>query len=244
MSNEPTTGRGERPDMSRIRAVLFDVDGTLYAQWPVRLAMALEMAAVSAATALSGGLRVPRVIAAFRTTRESLRTESDGRPIVQRQYAAVAEALGCSPDDVQRIVEDWMYRRPLKWLRYCRRRGVVGVLDWLDGRGLAKGVLSDYPAHDKLAALGLGDRFDVVMSTVDPDIDAFKPSPRGFALAASRWGLEPSTVLYVGDRPDVDVAGARAAGMPCAVLTRRPVAPDAIRIGRLSELERVLDGRR
>jgi HAD superfamily hydrolase (TIGR01509 family) len=242
-----------------IRAVLFDLDGTLYASTPLRVAMAAEMALVSAATIFRGGARVPRVIATFRRTRERLRAPLDGGPaldrgptiesgpprdghppIVMAQYTAAAEALGTSAGEVERIVDEWMYRRPLKWLRWCRRRGLVELLDWLDRNGLRKGVLSDYPAEDKVAALGLAGRFDPIVSAVDPDVDAFKPNPRGYLEAASRWGLDPAEVLYVGDRADVDVEGARAAGMPRAVLTRQRVDPDVIRIKRFSELEDVL----
>jgi putative hydrolase of the HAD superfamily len=237
--------RRERLEPSAIRAVLFDLDGTLYAQLPLRIAMSLEMAIASAGTVLSGGMRIPRVIATFRATREQLRDEPDsGPPIVTRQYAVAAERLHRSTDEVERIVDEWMYRRPLKWLRFCRRRGLVGLLDWLEARGLRKGVLSDYPAHDKLTALGLSGRFDLVVSSLDPDVNAFKPSPRGFVAAAMKWGLDPSEVLYVGDRIDVDVPGARAGGMPCALLTTRRVDPDVIAIRNLTELQGVLDPQR
>ena len=235
----------ERLEPSPIRAVLFDLDGTLYAQSPLRIAMSLEMAIASAGAVFSQGMFVPRVIATFRKTREQLRDEPDGGPpIVTRQYAAAAERLHSSTDEVERIVDEWMYRRPLKWLRYCRRRGLVGLLDWLERRGLRKGVLSDYPADDKLTALGLSGRFDLVVSSLDPDVNAFKPNPRGFLAAATKWGLDPSEVLYVGDRIDVDVPGARAAGMSCAVLTTRRVDPDVIGIRNLAELKGVLDPQR
>lgn len=235
----------ERLEPSAIRAVLFDLDGTLYAQLPVRVAMAGEMAIASAPAVFSQGLRVPRVIATFRKTREQLRDEPDGGPaIVTRQYAAVAERLHYSTEEVERIVDEWMYRRPLKWLRYFRRSGLVGLLDWLERRGLRRGVLSDYPAHDKLTALGLSGRFDLVLSSLDADVNAFKPNPRGFLAAARKWDLDPFEVLYVGDRIDVDVPGARAAGMPCAVLTTRRVDPGVIGIRNLAELKRVLDPQR
>jgi HAD superfamily hydrolase (TIGR01549 family) len=235
----------ERHEPFAIRAVLFDLDGTLYAQLPLRIAMSFEIAIASAGAVFSRGMRVPRVIATFRNTREQLRDDPDGGPpIVTRQYAAAAERLRYPTDEVERIVDEWMYRRPLKWLRYCRRRGLVGLLDWLEARGLRRGVLSDYPAHDKLTALGLSGRFDLVVSSLDPDVNAFKPSPRGFLAAAKKWGLDPSEVLYVGDRIDVDVPGARAAGMPCAVLTTRRLDPDVIRIRNLTELKGVLDPRR
>jgi FMN phosphatase YigB (HAD superfamily) len=57
-----------------------------------------------------------------------------------------------------------------------------------------------------------------VCATV-PAINAFKPHPRGFEEACARLGLEPSEVLYVGDRAEVDGVGARAAGMRCAIVS-------------------------
>lgn len=232
--------RAQREDRT-IRAVLFDLDGTLYRQLPLRIAMAGEMAVASAGAMFSGGLRIPRVVAAFRKTRERLRSEpGGGSPVATRQYAAVAEALHIPTEDVERIVDEWIYRRPLKWLPYCRRGDVVGLLDWLARRGVRKGVLSDYPAHDKLKALGLAGRFDVVVSTVDLAVNAFKPDPRGYLVAARGLGLDPSEVLYVGDRIDVDGRGAHAAGMPFAVLTRRRVGPDGLGIRQLADLKAIL----
>jgi len=233
---------GEAVRRAGIRAVLFDLDGTLYSPVPLRIAMASEMAVVSGLRAFSGGLGVPRIVSTFRATRERLRDELDGAPpIVERQYSAAAEDLGLSTEIVEQTVDEWMYRRPLKWLPYCRRRDLLGLLDWLERHGLGKGILSDYPAHDKLAALGVAGRFDPVVTALDGDVNAFKPSPRGYLEAARRWGLDPSEVLYVGDRADVDAAGALAAGMPAAVLTSRRLDPGVIGTTRLGELERVLD---
>jgi FMN phosphatase YigB (HAD superfamily) len=241
MTDDAATPRRDGLDPGAIRAVLFDLDGTLYAQLPLRIAMGLEIAAVTAATLFTGGVRVPRVIGTFRRVRERLRRDRDaGVPLVACQYSAPADALGMSAADVERIVDEWIYRRPLKWLPYCRRRALFGSLDWLDRRGLRKGVLSDYPAHEKLAALGVAERFDLVVTTLEPDVDAFKPDPRGFLVAAARWGLEPSEILYVGDRFDVDGAGARAAGMPFALLTRRRVGPGVLAIRDLDELKTIL----
>lgn len=41
-----------------------------------------------------------------------------------------------------------------------------------------------------------------------------KPDSRIFVEAAKKMGLEPAQVLFVGDRVDLDVAGAKAANMP------------------------------
>ena len=200
-----------------------------------------EMGLVCATRVLSGGTRVPKVVSAFRRIREELRDDADAEPLERRQYTAVARQLRCSPDDVEHIVQEWMYDRPLKWLPYCRRPGISDLLEWLAAKGVARGVLSDYPAEEKLSALGVRHQFDVVLSAVDPDIGVFKPHPRGFLAAAARWGVPPSQVLYVGDRLDVDAAGAAAAGMRCAVLSRHSIrTPDLITFRHFEQLKSVL----
>ncbi len=45
-----------------------------------------------------------------------------------------------------------------------------------------------------------------------------KPKPEMFRLALERAGSEPSRSLVCGDRPETDVAGARAAGVPVALV--------------------------
>jgi FMN phosphatase YigB (HAD superfamily) len=187
--------------------------------------------------------RVTRILATFRRLREELRLREPGvEPLATRQYSVVSEALNCDSGEVERIVDEWMYKRPLKWLSYCRRAGLIELLDWLELRGIPRGILSDYPAHEKLAALGVAHRFDPILSATDPAIGAFKPDSRGFAAAARAWNLAPSDILYVGDRLDVDAQGAAAAGMRCAVLTRRAAAgTDVIAIHDFGELKRVLE---
>jgi FMN phosphatase YigB (HAD superfamily) len=205
----------------KIRAVLFDVDGTLYTPYPLRAAMACELMLAHANPARLRQPNAIRILRAFRRFREELREYDGSVPVEHEQYLGVSRKLRCTEQDVRGAVSEWMYSRPLKYLPWVRRRGVVPLLDALQANGIRRGVFSDYPADRKLAALGLAERFDVVVSAVDPQIRAFKPSPRGFLTACERWELPPADVLYVGDRVDVDAAGATAAGMRYAIIGRR-----------------------
>lgn len=45
-----------------------------------------------------------------------------------------------------------------------------------------------------------------------------KPQPGVFRIALHRAGADPSRALFIGDRPETDVAGARAAGIPVALV--------------------------
>jgi HAD superfamily hydrolase (TIGR01509 family) len=208
-------------NLTRLRCVVFDLDGTLYHQPPLRRRMLVELALAP----LSGpgrALRTMRLLKAFREEREQLRAL--GRPtesLALLQYSRPAARLGVPAEDVRRAVEEWMYARPLRHLAPCAGPALGRSLERLRATGLRLGVFSDYPVEQKLAALDVRDSFEVRLDATDPAINAFKPHPRGFALAAERLGAAPAETLYVGDRLDVDVAGAHAAGMHAAWIGRQ-----------------------
>ena len=91
--------------------------------------------------------------------------------------------------------------------------GAVQALRTLREAGLRVGVLANQPASargdlERCGALPLLD--DVWLSEA---VGLEKPDPAFFRLALARWGLPAAEVAYVGDRPDNDVAPARALGM-------------------------------
>ena len=122
---------------------------------------------------------------------------------------------------------EWIVRRPLKYLPRVVRPGARETLEALVDRGLKVGVFSDYPADEKLKALRLDHVVSLSIDATEPDVNAFKPHPRGFLKAAERWGLGADAILYVGDRPDVDAVGAAAAGMSCVVIGAAAPGPAA-----------------
>ena len=211
----------------RCRAVLFDVDGTLYQQAPLRVAMASELG-------LAPWLRhrpdvVPmvwRVLRTFRRVREELRTScTPPERLADVQYTRTAAALAVDEIFVRRVVDEWMYRRPLKYLPLVRRPGAAAALAACRERGWLVGVFSDYPTEAKVRALGLERLVSVHVCACDDPVNAFKPDPAGFLYACSRLGIPPEDVAYVGDRPDVDAAGAVAAGLR-AIIIGRTASPD------------------
>ena len=205
-----------------VRAVLFDLDGTLYHQAPLRLCMALELAALPLRASPASARRTWHAIRTFRRVREELRDLGAAEaPLVRLQFERAAERARMGVDEVEAAVTEWIFRRPLKYLRSCRRGGIENLLEYLETRGIAAGVFSDYPAHEKLEALRLAGKISLVVCATDEAVNAFKPHPRGFLWCCERWGLEPEQVLYVGDRADVDGRGAANAGMPCAIVSRR-----------------------
>jgi HAD superfamily hydrolase (TIGR01509 family) len=223
----------------RIRAVLFDVDGTLYRQNLLRLLMGLELLTMPLGRPAKA-VRRWRALQAFRRSQEHLRTSNGhGAALARQQAQAASVASGLPLAEVEALVDEWMQQRPLKYLRWCKAAGLEALLTRLEARRVRVGVLSDYPALAKLRALGLDGRFDPILCATDMDIGALKPSPRGYLKACEMWNVKPEDVLYVGDRVDVDAAGAAAAGMQCAIVSTRPVTVPGVDCAIFPSFERL-----
>lgn len=97
---------------------------------------------------------------------------------------------------------------------------VPGVLDELRARGLALAVVSnwDVSLHDVLAATGLDERVDAVVTSAE--LGAAKPDPRPLHAALEALGATAADALHVGDTPGEDVAGALAAGVRPVLVAR------------------------
>lgn len=63
----------------------------------------------------------------------------------------------------------------------------------------------------KLTALGLAGAFDPLI--ISEEVGVRKPDARAFELAIAGWEMPAGDVLFVGDDPVADIAGATATGM-------------------------------
>ena len=75
---------------------------------------------------------------------------------------------------------------------------------------------SDGRVEQALAAAGIRHYFDVVIDSALIGVE--KPDPRIFHAALEALGVAPEEALYVGDLYDIDVVGARAAGLDAVLL--------------------------
>jgi len=198
----------EAAQPQRYRAWLVDLDGTLYeARW-LKLAMAAEL----------GLLGAPSwsIVRQFRREHERLRAEVYSGELTpfEEQLRRTTAALGAPPDQVRACVDEWLIRRPCKWIRAFRRQSLLAEIQAFREAGGRTAVVSDYPAKQKLEALGATSLFDAVVANGEPGgPDRLKPAPDGLLLAARRLDVTPEDCLVLGDRDDADGAAARAAGM-------------------------------
>ncbi|MDX6768022.1 MAG: TIGR02253 family HAD-type hydrolase [Elusimicrobiota bacterium] len=83
--------------------------------------------------------------------------------------------------------------------------------------GIKLTVLSDAPKMEvwlRIVSLGLHHYFDSVVTSEDFGVK--KPDPKPFRKALEVLGTKPEETLMVGDWPDRDVKGAKAAGIRAA----------------------------
>jgi HAD superfamily hydrolase (TIGR01509 family) len=195
-------------------AWLVDLDGTLYAARWVRLAMAVELALF--------GWSAVGTLRRFRHEQEAQRAElsagtalavTHGSPFAA-QLARTADALGVPVESVEKLVHDWMFLRPKKWIRRFPRQGLLDELRAFRAQGGKTALVSDYPALHKIRALEAEDLFDVIVANGEEHGPRrLKPDPEGYLKAAELLAVEPARCLVVGDRDDADGAAARAAKM-------------------------------
>jgi phosphoglycolate phosphatase/putative hydrolase of the HAD superfamily len=72
-------------------------------------------------------------------------------------------------EEVRATVGEWIFRRPLRHLGKCRRKDVPSFLSFVEAHGMKAGVFSDYPAVEKLAALGLDSQISLALCATDPE---------------------------------------------------------------------------
>ncbi len=191
----------------QIKGVIFDLDGTLYSQPRMRMLMVKDMVLYYVLhPTLIGQLRI---LFHFRRIRELHKFR--GGNIARTQYELTATRLGVKEECVRQVVNKWILVEPLKHLTKCKLQYVDRAFTHLKTKGKGIAIVSDYPVREKMIWLGL--EADVSVCATDPDVDCFKPNPKGLLVAAARLGLSPQECLVVGDRDEKDGEAARAAGM-------------------------------
>lgn len=205
----------ENVNWNKIKAVIFDVDGTLYDQRKLRRLMAGRL--LKYAFTHPWNWQDIKIISCFRKEREQ-RAESLSEDLETEQYEWTAKVLGVTPEKVRKVIETWMYKAPLKYLYSCRYSEAADFIVQLREKGIIVTVFSDYPAPEKLIAMEI--LTDYAFAATDKDINRLKPDPGGPLHISRRLGILPEECLFIGDRDDRDGECARRAGMSYFIVGR------------------------
>ena len=226
MGNEAVISMNKK--IKEYKALVFDLDGTLYYQRQLRLKMAWMLGSYY----LCHFWRIKEllIIKKFREVREKWdeiagagheEKQRSGNRTVENsleweQYSYVAGRMGCTADKVKTVIETWMYEKPLKAVYETRDEALIELIKKRKDAGQKIFIFSDYPIEDKLNALGL--TADGMYASTDERLSELKPSPKGLRLIMEDHGLNPSDILMIGDRMSRDGQSAINAGCDHVIL--------------------------
>lgn len=184
-------------------AIIFDLDGTLYAMdgrfkplftffclpKPLHLPRYMNVRKNMRGKDLANGETLQACTIADFEQKNNIK--NGGGWIQKHFYPAFVKTLKC------------MRNRPqiIPFLHHCREQGIKTA------------VLSDFGnVRERLEALAIPPSlFDLLASS--EEIGAFKPAERAFAYVVTHLKTAPKDTLFVGDRDDTDRIGAENFGM-------------------------------
>ena len=206
--------------MGAIRAVIFDLDDTLY---PERQYAFSGFAAVAAAFRAQLGDPIETI--------DAMRHFFDSK-LRSRLFDALLAERGIARDQslIQRMIEAYRTHLPEIGL-YPDADAALARL-----RGKHKlGLLTDGPSVSqwaKIDALKLRGRFDEIIVTSELGPNCAKPQTDAFQLISHRLGIEAPGCAYVGDNSAKDFIAPNALGWVTVQVTR----PDGIYFGSVAPI--------
>ena len=193
--------------MEGIKAVAFDIDGTLYADWKLNVRLAFYVL-----RHLSFFLKYSRV-------RKIMHRTAPLADFYEYQARLLAFAMKTSAEEakenIRKICYDGMKPYFCKFKPYPHTKECI---EKLKEKGYKIGILSDFPPDQKGDIWGMRELCDVCIGSEESG--ALKPSLYPFGILALKLDVKPGEVLYVGNSIRYDVKGALNAGMRSAYLLK------------------------
>lgn len=190
----------EKREKAPIKGLIFDVDGTLYRQTPVRLNIGMQML-----REMTNKVHRPYLLGVLRY-RKARNAHADWSNDKCKIYAArenLDEQL------LSAYIERWMEDEPLKYIEKYQRKAVVEKIKKLQACGVKTVAYSDYPTEKKTHALGIFADIEIYPGR---GTDTAKPSAKSMQAVLTATGEAPESLLYVGDT-EKDSVSAEIAGI-------------------------------
>ncbi|WP_040236400.1 HAD family hydrolase [Borrelia crocidurae] len=206
-----------------IKAVVFDLDGTLYPEISINLIMFPEF------------LKNIRFFLAFKKVRKEIRILQRGKNVpssrdelVSRQVNMLASCLGFNENKCKFLLNKIYYGTSFsdKFRKIKPYSGVHDLIYSLKSNGIKLGVMSDFPIATRVSnLLNIDDSFwDILYSSEDTGY--LKPNKVAFLRILDELGLDNKHVLYVGNSYEYDILGANSLCMQTAYLSKKKLLKD------------------
>lgn len=183
-----------------VKAVAFDIDGTLYPNWKMQL------------NSIPFFAFHPKLIYKFGEIRKEIRKLENIDDFYLTQAELFGDALGIPADQAGSLIESFFYSSWEKTFSRIKPYGnVKKVIKSLKAMGLKTAVMSDFPIGEKLKYFGLDKLWDVEISSEEAGY--LKPDKRPFLYLSEKLNVKPEEVIYVGNSYSYDVVGSKKTGM-------------------------------
>ena len=186
-----------------IRAVAFDIDGTLYKPRDLHARMMFHF------------FRFNQFFLHYGIVRSRIHDMGVLDDFYATQASLLAQRIGCSVETAEERLERIVYKGLAPFFEsipLCAH--VEETFQAFHDAGLKIALMSDFPPEQKGNLWGLRKYCDVLLGT--ETAGALKPSTHPFHVLAKKLGIAPEHILYVGNSVTYDVVGAKNAGMKAA----------------------------
>jgi len=177
-----------------LKALIFDMDGTLVHSDPVHLEAFAE-------TLKPEGVAIDEEI--YRSTIIGRTNEAI--------FASLLPHLPVERHEIYADEKEAAFRRMAQNLEPLE--GLLDLLDWAEAKGIRIALVTNAPrlnADHMLEALGLAERFPIQV-TID-QVERGKPDPLPYLTAVERLGIRPEEAIAFEDSPS-GMRAAKAAGL-------------------------------
>ena len=219
----------------KIRAITFDVGGTLVEPWPSVGHVYAEVAARFGVNGIAPEALTEKFIRAWKAQGGFDYSQESWFALVRETFGGDAARL---PDQFYPAVYD-RFAEADCWHIF---EDVLPALEALAGRGLKLGIISNWDERLRplLGRLDLANRFTTVV--VSCEVGVTKPDRELFQRAARNLAVRPDEMLHVGDSQAFDVVGAENAGARGLQVVRKGPLTASWQIAALTQLPPVISG--
>jgi putative hydrolase of the HAD superfamily len=217
-------------DLADVEAVTFDVGNTLITTYPSVGHIYAEIAHRHGLRDVTPELLEARFRAIWPGRLHLTETRSGWERLVDEVFAGLAER------PPSRTFFPELYQRFAQADAWRIYDDVSPVLGRLAARGMRLAVISNWDERLRglLQGLGLTSYFEAIV--VSCEVGNAKPDRAIFAEAARRLVLPAHQILHVGDSPEMDLRGARAAGFHALEIRRSAIEPGPHHLRSMLEL--------